>query len=112
MNTLRKSIAIGVVATALGTPLAAVAMSPVDSYGRAGGAVWPTSAAHMAESNAQGTVGEQTPSTSWYGRAGGVVGSDRISQGPSYDKSSTEGAAMPAVPGRQGRALPIDDLRG
>lgn len=112
MNTLRKSIALGVVATALGTPLATFAMSAVESYGRAGGAVWPTNSARMDESAAQSTLGAQMPSANWYGRAGGVAGSDKVSHGSSYDKSSTEGAAMPAFPGRQGRALPIDDIRG
>jgi len=112
MNTLRKSIAIGVVATALGTPLATLAMSAVESYGRAGGAVWSTSSTRMDAPDAQRTVGAQTPSTNWYGRAGGATGSDKVSHGSSYDKSGTQGAAMPAFPGRQGRALPIDDIRG
>jgi hypothetical protein len=95
-------------AAAFAAASAAVAASdPANTYGRAGGtAKWDVSrsARYSAAPDAGGT-------SAWYGRAGGPISVERTmsSTGSAQAGASVE---MPEWAGRQGRRLPIDEIRG
>jgi len=107
MNMIRKSIATVVVAV-LGAPaLTTFAMSPADSYGRAGGAA-SVNLAPDVESDGQ----RNAVPVNWYGRAGAGTGAEKVSQVGNMGNPAPRDTATQTVPGRQGHVLTIDEVRG
>ena len=116
MSITRKSIATAIIAAALGAPaLTAFAVDQANGangYGRAGGTSNWTQSDRLSSTDGERVYGSTTISGNWYGRAGGVTGSDDVALSATWDSDNVEPTSMPSFPGRQGAPMTIDQFRG